>query len=87
MENLKNAIERLKVMECPTGQVERKIAGILEEYEVGNKGSIEVIRDEASDANEAQGYVAKVNGSEILTVMATSGADDYVAKVVDVQEN
>lgn len=87
MENLKDAIERLKVMECPTGQVERKIAGILEEYQEGNKSGIEVIRDESSDANEAQGYVAKINGSKILTVLATSGMDDYVAKVIDVQEN
>lgn len=86
MENLKNAIERLKVMECPTGQAERKIANILEEYEVGNKNGIEVIRDGASDANEAQGYVAKINGSKTLTVLATSGMDDYVAKVIDVQE-
>jgi len=87
MENLKNAIERLKVMECPTGQVEGKIAGILEEYQVANKTGIEVIRDEASDVNEAQAYVAKINGSKTVTVLATSGTDDYVAKVVDVREN
>ncbi|MPN12071.1 hypothetical protein SDC9_159381 [bioreactor metagenome] len=86
MENLKAAIERIKIMECPTGEVERKITNILEEYEVGSKSSIEVVRNKSSDENEAQGYVAKVNGSKALTVLVVSGMDDYVAKVVDVQE-
>ncbi|WP_291570988.1 hypothetical protein [Clostridium sp. UBA4548] len=86
MENLEAAIERLKIMECPTGEVEKKIANILEEYEVCSKSSIEVVRNESYDENEAQGYVAKINGSKALTVLAISGMDDYVAKVVDVHE-
>jgi hypothetical protein len=87
MTNMDNAIERIKILECPTGHVESRIAGILEDYEVGNKRDIEVMRDEQSDNDEAQGYIAKVKGNKTLTVLATSGMDDYVAKVVEVYQN
>jgi hypothetical protein len=86
MTNMKDAIERIKILECPTGHVESRIADILEDYEVGSKRDIEVIRDEQCDKNEAKGYTAKIKGNKTLTVLATSGMDDYVAKVVDVYE-
>lgn len=87
MENLKDAIERIKILECPTGEVENRIVGILEDYEVASRNDIEVVRNEDADKNGAQGYIAKVKGNETLTVLATSGMDDYVAKVIDVNEN
>lgn len=87
MENLKDAIERIKILECPTGEVENRIVEILNDYEVASKNDIEVVRNEDADKNGAQGYIAKVKGNETLTVLATSGMDDYVAKVIDVNEN
>jgi hypothetical protein len=87
MENINEAMERIKILECPTGEVENRIIGILEHYEVGNKGDIEVTRQQEADKEGAQGYVAKIKGDTTLTVLATSGMDDYVAKVVEVYKS
>jgi hypothetical protein len=86
MQPIENAIERIKILECPTGNLENRIAGILEDYGVSAKGGINVARNEKYDKDGAEAYIAKVSGSkeQSIVVLAESGLDDYVAKVTDV---
>ena len=86
MTELEDAIERIKELECPTGEVEDRVAEILEEYEVAEGNDIIVLRDENYDTNEAEAYSAKIPGEidKSLVVLSKSGLDDYVAKVIDV---
>jgi len=89
MAKLEDAIERIKILECPTGHVEHRIAGILEDYKVANKSEISIKREESLDREGSQGYIAKLSdgrGTSIV-VLANSGMDDYVAKVTDVYIN
>lgn len=87
MENLERAIGRLKELECPTGQVEERIQDIIDDYEGSSRERIQVKREEEYDREDgAQGYLATLSHSKYpsMVVLAKSGMDDYVAKVVDV---
>ena len=85
MSNIEDAIERIKILECPTGEVENRIAGILEDYGVASRGKVEVARYEGLIINGAEGFCVKIPGEKNRSIMvfANSGMDDYVAKVVD----
>jgi len=85
MSKIQDAMERIKILECPTGDVENRIAGILEDYGVANKSEVEVERYEGLDINGSEGFCVKIPGDNKQTIMvlANSGMDDYVAKVVD----
>lgn len=84
MEKLKGAIERIKILQCPTGEVENRVVGILQDYGVANKDEITMTRDEELDRVGAEAYCAKITtGGETIVVLAKSGEDDYVAEVVD----
>lgn len=81
-----DAIERIKMLECPTGQVEQRVAEILKEYGVAKGEDIRIKREIALDSDNSQGYSAHLNnGDQSIRFLATSGLDDYVAKVVDVK--
>jgi hypothetical protein len=85
MSKIEDAIEKIKILECPTGEVENRIAGILEDYGVANRSEVEVERYEGLVINGAEGLCVKIPGEKNQTIMvlANSGVDDYVAKVVD----
>lgn len=85
MGNLEKAIKRIRILECPTGEVENRVAGILEDYQVANRNGITVNRDEQRDKNGLEAYSAVISSDEThhITVLAKSGLDDYVATVVD----
>lgn len=82
---LEDAIGRIKVLECPTGEVENRVAEILEDYGIANKNEVEVKRYEGVKINGAEEFCAKIPGdkNQSIVVLATSGMDDYVAKVKD----
>lgn len=85
MKNINKAIDRIRVLECPTGNLEDRVAGILEDYGVANRNKINVDRDKNFDRDEAQAYRVEITGEgQSIVVLAKSGYDDYVAKVVDV---
>ena len=86
MKNLNNAVERIKILECPTGDIENRVTGILEDYGVANKNDISVNRDKRYDTDGTEAYNIKLskNTEESIIVLAQSGYDDYVAKVVNV---
>jgi len=83
MHKIDEAIDRIKILECPTGELESRVAEILKDY--GVRDGVSVYRDESFDNNEAQGYRVEVAGEgHPFIVLAKSGYDDYVAKVTDV---
>lgn len=86
MSILEDAVERIKILECPTGDLEQRVRGILEEYGVANGNDLMVSRDERFDQNEAQAYCATISRDQeqSILILAKSGLDDYVAEVVDV---
>jgi hypothetical protein len=84
---LEDAVQRIKILECPTGDLEQRVKGILEEYGVANGDKLMVSRDKRFDQNEAQAYSATILGdqeqSQSIVILAKSGLDDYVAQVID----
>jgi hypothetical protein len=84
MSKIEDAMERLKILECPTGEVENRIVGILEDYGVANRSEVEVKKNEPVN-NGATEFCAKITGSnnQSIIVLASSGMDDYVAKVTN----
>ncbi|MBC8014785.1 MAG: hypothetical protein H7X79_03455 [Sporomusaceae bacterium] len=85
MDNIEGAIERIKRLECSAGDLKSRVRGILKDYEVANKSEITVSRDHRLDKRGARGYSAKITRDKELdiAVLAVSGMDDYVVKVVD----
>lgn len=88
MRNLQEAIERIKILECPTGEVENRVAEILEGYGVADTDQIRINRNESLDKDGLEAYNINISGSNhSMVILAKSGLDDYVAKVVDVYNN
>ena len=85
MGRIEDAVERIKALECPTGDVENRVERILEDYGVVNRDKITVMRDKSLDRDGAEAYCAKITGSggQSVVILTKSGMDDYVAKVVD----
>ncbi|WPC44531.1 hypothetical protein [Clostridium sp. JS66] len=84
MKKINEAIDRIKTLECATGNLENRIVGILEDYGVADRNKIDINRNSNFDTDEAQGYKVKIEGEPgSIVVVAKSGYDDYVAEVVD----
>lgn len=84
MSNLNQAVERIKRLECPAEEVESRIEAILLEYGVP---AVSPVKNEAVfEADGAHLYSAEIKGRNYhsLFVLAKTGEEDYVAKVVDV---
>ncbi|MFT9493564.1 hypothetical protein [Anaerosolibacter sp.] len=86
MSRLTDAMERIRDLECPTGDVPHRVTGILEDYEVANGGPITVEREGELGKNGLAVYRAEIGniGDQPIMIIVQSGADDYVAKVIDV---
>lgn len=85
MTNIEAAMERIKQVECPTGELTERIAGILNDYQVANSKPISIARVPALDKNGEQAYQAKIFNDKEIVFTAISGDDDYVAKVTGVK--
>lgn len=83
MSDLNNAIERIRILECPTGELENRIEEILKQYHIDLKDEISVERVSDHDSNGAQAYKAAFARGREIIILAESGPDDYVARVVD----
>ncbi len=84
MNNIDAAIDRIKILECPTGEIENRVAGILENYGVADKSKVDVSREQNLDKDETLAYKVNFIGEDSsIVVLAKSGLDDYVATVVD----
>ena len=82
MDKLDEAIKQIKEIECPTGELEQRVAVILSDYNLTNENINSVIRDEKMDIPGAEAFYAETTNGK-LVVIATSGMDDYVAKVTN----
>ena len=85
MQDTKELIERLKILQCPTGDIEYRIAAILKDHNIENVSKIKVDKNEAFIDNGEETYNAEITlkDGKSIVVVAKSGMDDYVAKVVD----
>ncbi|MDV3425653.1 MAG: hypothetical protein LIR50_00005 [Bacillota bacterium] len=85
MKRFDEAIDRIRVLECPTGDLENRVTEILESYGVADRNKVCIIRDEHFDKGEAQAYRVEILGyDQPVIIFAQSGYDDYVEKVMDV---
>lgn len=84
MTKIDEAIGRIRMLECPTGELENRVTEILEDYKISSRNNINVNRDNNFDSNEAQAYRVEIEGeNQSIMVLAKSGYDDYVATVID----
>ncbi|MFL0196022.1 hypothetical protein ACJDU8_10660 [Clostridium sp. WILCCON 0269] len=85
MKKVDEAINRIRILECPTGELENRVVGILEDYEVANRVKVSIDRDDNLDRANAQAYRVQIpDEGQSFVVLARSRYDDYVAKVVDI---
>lgn len=86
---MEDVIKRIKELECPTGDLESRLLGILEDYGVATANEIMIDRNRKLDVNGAEAYNARIanNNDQTITILAKSGSDDYVVKVIDVYAN
>lgn len=84
MSKIDEAVDRIRILECPTGELENRVTEILEDYRVSSRNNINVTRDIDFDSGEAQAYKVEIEGqNQSIVVLAKSGYDDYVATVID----
>ncbi|MEL7646891.1 MAG: hypothetical protein AAGU76_02300 [Sedimentibacter sp.] len=85
MWKIEKAIEKIRTVECPTGELKNRIADILDDFNVANRNDIQINRNEAFDRDGAEAYVAGLRDdmNRSLVVLSKPGLDDYVARVVD----
>lgn len=85
MAKLEDAVNKIKNIECPTGDVKSRVADILDDYGISQGNEIVINRERSLDRDGAQAYITNVsdNGEKSIVILAKSGLDDYVAKVVD----
>lgn len=84
MLKLEEAVKRIKALECPTGEVEYRVADILDDYGIADRNEISIKRDKSLDRNGAEGYLTNLpDNTGSIVILAKSGMDDYVAKVED----
>jgi len=83
MIKMDKAIERINILECPTGEVEERLKGILEDYGLAKADEIQIEKEDISDITGTQGYHIRLphHNDHSIRVIAQSGFDDYVAKV------
>ena len=85
MDKMGEALTRLRRLECPTGELEKSVALILEDYGVANIDDVKVNRYNGMNSDNTQAYRVDISGTgQSFLLLARSGFDDYVAKVLDV---
>jgi hypothetical protein len=85
MSRLEAAVERIKTIECPTGEVEYRVADILDDYGIADRNEVTINRDKSLDRDGAHAYCTNLSEGmgKSIVILAKSGLDDYVAKVED----
>ncbi len=84
MSRINEAISRIRHLECPTGDLENRVAEVLLDLGVANPNQVNIKRDNKLSSGEAQAYRVEIaDEGDTFVVLARSGYDDYVAKVTD----
>lgn len=88
MAQVREFIERMNKMQCPNGEIEQKVAKLVEEYHLGQKDQVAVYRETDYDTAEVEGYrIDIVNENPVsFKLLATTGAEDYVIRVIETKE-
>ena len=89
MPNIKDAMDRIRILQCPTGQLEERVAEILESYNISPRSEILISRERRLDRDGAEAYIVTISDrlDPTLTLLAGAGADDYVVQVKDIYFN
>jgi hypothetical protein len=85
LSKIDDAVERIKKLECATGQEENRIAEIIEDCGVASKSQIRVTKAEELDIDGREQFCANISGesNETIIALATTGLDDYVATITE----
>lgn len=84
MSKINEAINSIRNIECPTGDLENRVTEILLDFGVADPSQVSIKRDNKLSSGEAQAYRVKISDEgESFVLLARSGYDDYVAKVTD----
>ncbi len=85
MDKMDEALSRLRRLECPTGELEKSVALILEDYGVADMDNIRINGYKGMNGDNTQAYKVEIPGAgQSFMLLARSGNDGYVAKVLDV---
>jgi len=86
MKNLIEAIDRISILECPTGELEEHIINILEDYRVANRNYIIISRHKERDKGDIKAYKIEFtnNKEQSFIILTKVGMDGYVVKVLKV---
>ncbi len=89
MSTIEDAIQKIKMLQCPTGELEDRVTCILEDCNVSPKSDIVINREERLDRDGAKAYSVIIADriDPAMTLLAKSGQDDYVVQVEDVYFN
>jgi hypothetical protein len=85
MPYIEDAIARIKELECPTGKIENRIAGILEDYGIAYRSEVQVEKYAGAGMNGVEGFCVKIPGdkNQSIIVLSNCGMNDFVTKVTD----
>ncbi len=83
MSNIDAAMDRIKDLECPNGELTKRVADILERHGITNAGNVKIEKDQELDNIRTQGFRVSLPGGESIIILIKSGYDDYVYQVVD----
>ena len=89
MPNIKRRYGQNKNTTMPTGQLEERVAEILETYNISPRSEILISRERRLDRDGAEAYTVTISDrlDPTLTLLAGAGADDYVVQVKDIYFN
>ncbi|HZJ57293.1 MAG TPA: hypothetical protein VFD89_03525 [Clostridia bacterium] len=89
MPNIKEAMDRIRILQCPTGQLEERVANILEDHNISPKSEILISREKRLDKDGAEAYTVTISDrlDPAITLLAKSGIDDYVVQIKDIYFN
>lgn len=84
MENYNEAFTRLKSLECPAGYLEERVQELLSIYDIADENT-SITRDKSYDREGLEAYRIKfAHQAQSKIVLAKSGTEDYVVRVVDI---
>ena len=83
MDQMSEALNRIRSLECPTGELENRVADILNDYGIAQRSRIKITKLETTDRDDGETYQVDMP-EQSFVMQAKSGLDDYVVKVVNV---
>jgi hypothetical protein len=83
MDQMSEALNTIRSLDCPTGDLENRVADILDEYGIAQRSRIKITKLETTDRDDGETYQVDIPEQSFI-MQAKSGLDDYVVKVVNV---